>query len=75
MKLQAWKITGKNPSVNPPVHISIAPIWNGEPSRPQPKDVFPWVLPLYRAVEMFGQEVVDKIGGEPVPVELSLLIL
>jgi hypothetical protein len=62
----AWKTTGKNPCNNPPVHISIA-------SEKPGTDVWPWVLPLDRAREMFGH-VVDQIGDEPVKVTLSLVI-
>jgi len=65
MQLMAWRHTGKNPCVNPPVTITIAPVerdtW-----------VFPWVLPLERAIEMFGQEVVDEIGEEPVRIHLTM---
>jgi len=64
--LQAWRTTGKNPCDDPPVSIIIGPMermtW-----------VFPWVLPLERAVEMFTQKVVDQIGEEPVPISLALL--
>ena len=67
MQLQAWRTIGKNPCNDPPVKITIAPVdkttW-----------VFPWVLPLERAVEMFGQEVVDQIGEEPVAVILRLMV-
>lgn len=65
MQLIAWRTTGKNPCDDPPVTITIAP-------REKLTWVFPWVLPLERAVEMFGQGVVDQIGEEPVEVVLSL---
>lgn len=65
MKLIAWRHTGKNPCVNPPVTITIATIENIF-------GIFPWVLLLERAIEIFGQEVVDKIGEEPVRVHLTL---
>ena len=72
MKLQVWRTVGKNPCHNPPhglspIYITIAPVeentW-----------VFPWILPLERAVEMFGQGTVDQIGEEPVLVHLHLMI-
>ena len=66
MQLIAWKTIGKNPCDNPPVTITIAPITRGT-------HVYPWVLLLEDAVEMFGQEVIDLIDGEvPVPVVLTL---
>ena len=65
MQLQAWRTTGKNPCDDPPVKITIAPV-------EKMTQVYPWVLPLERAVEMFGQGAVDQIGEEPVPVTLSL---
>ena len=67
MDLIAWRHTGENPCENPPVTITIAP-------REKLTWVFPWVLPLERAVEMFGQKVVDQIGEEPVEVNLHLMI-
>lgn len=63
--LVAWRTTGKNPSEDPPVSITIAP-------REKGSGVWPWIIPLVRAVEMFGQGVVDQIGEEPVPVTLNL---
>ena len=66
MNLIVWRTTGKNPCVNPPVHISIA---SQEPGT----DVFPWVLPVERARAMFGN-VVDEIGEVPVEIVLSLII-
>ena len=67
MQLIAWRTTGKNPCDDPPVHIIIAP-------REKGTDVFPWRLPLERAVEVFGQDRVDLIGEEPVAVEFQILI-
>lgn len=64
MQLIAWKTTGKNPCDDPPVHISIAPLTRGT-------HVWPWVLLLEDAREMFG-EVVDQIGEKPVMVTLNL---
>lgn len=64
MGLIVWRTIGKNPCVNPPVKIIIA-------SREKGTDVWPWILPLERAVEMFG-EMVDQIGEEPVMVKLAL---
>ena len=65
--LIAWRTIGKNPCDDPPVTIIIA-------SRKKGTDVWPWLLPLERAVEMFGQDRVDLIGEEPVAVELQILI-
>jgi len=65
MQLHAWRTIGKNPCDNPPVKITIAPV-------EKMTQVYPWVLPLEKAVKMFGQEVVDQIGEEPVPVTLNL---
>ena len=72
MRLIAWKTIGKNPSGDPPVFITIAP-------REKGTDVYPWVIPLARAVEMFGQKVVDEIrtlddppGPGPVPIRLEM---
>ena len=67
MDIQAWRTTGKNPCDDPPVKITIAP-------REKGTEVYPWILPLDRAVEMFGQEVVDQIGEEPVPVDLTISV-
>lgn len=65
MQLQAWRTVGKNPCVNPPVTITIAPVekntW-----------VFPWVLPLERAIEIFGEGKVALITE--VPQEIHLII-
>jgi hypothetical protein len=66
MNLIAWRTVIKNPCDDPPVFISIAvkgPVIG----------VWPWIIPLARAVEMFG-EVVDQIGEEPVEVSLSLSV-
>ena len=67
MILHAWRYTGKNPCDNPPVTITIAPVekmtW-----------VSPWIIPLERAVEMFGQAQVDLITEEPVKVILRLMV-
>ena len=65
--LQAWRTTGKNPCDAPPVKITIAPV-------EKMTQVYPWVIPIERAVEMFGQGVVDLIGEEPVAVNLHLMI-
>jgi hypothetical protein len=67
MQLIAWRTTGKNPCDDPPVHISIA-------SKEPGTDVWPWIIPLARAVEMFTQEVVDQIPEAPewVPVRLEM---
>ncbi len=67
MQLIAWRTTGKNPSEDPPVTITIAP-------REKGTDVWPWIIPLKRAVEMFGEEVVDQIRETPAPVSLSLSV-
>jgi hypothetical protein len=67
MQLIAWKTTGKNPCDDPPVTITIAPA-------EKMTGVFPWVLTLERAVEIFGQDRVDLIGDEPVAVELQILV-
>ena len=64
--LIAWRTTGKNPCDDPPVTISIGP-------RERMTWVFPWIIPLELAVEMFGQGVVDQIGEEPVEIRLKLL--
>ena len=65
--LQAWRHTGLNPCEHPPVNITIAP-------REKGTEVYPWVIPLARAVEMFGVEVVGQIPEAPewVPVRLEL---
>ena len=68
----AWRTTGKNPCDDSayscvPVFITIAP-------REKETGVFPWVLPLARAVEMFGDEKVAQIGAEPVEVTMALSI-
>jgi hypothetical protein len=72
MQLIAWRTIGKNPCDDPPVTIIIA-------SREKDTDVFPWRLPVERAVEMFGQDVVDEIrtlddpaGPGPVPIYLEM---
>jgi hypothetical protein len=67
MQLLAWRTTGKNPCDDPPVYITIA-------SKEPGTEVYPWVLPLARAAEMFGQGNVDQIGEEPVEVYLHLMI-
>ena len=61
-----------NPCEDPQVKITIAPQEKGH-------DVFPWILPLAKAIEIFGQEVVDEIrtlddptGPGPVPIRLEL---
>ena len=65
MQLIAWRTTGKNPCDDPPVKIIIAPV-------EKMTQVYPWILPLERAVEMFGQEVVGQVGEDPVEVALNL---
>jgi len=66
ISLIAWRTIGKNPCDAPPVHITIAPITRGT-------HVYPWVLLMEDAVELFGQEVIDQIDGEvPRTIELSL---
>lgn len=65
MKLISWRTTIPNPCDNPPVYITIA-------AKEPGTEVYPWVLPLARAVEMFGQDVVDQIQEEPVAVSLNL---
>ena len=67
MDLIAWRTIGKNPCDDPPVKITIAP-------RDPGTDVWPWIIPLARAVEMFGQEVVDRVGEEPVEVTLTIAV-
>lgn len=67
MQLIAWRTIGKNPCDDPPVKITIAPREKGH-------DVFPWILPLAKAIEIFGQEVVDEIGEEPVEISLTLAL-
>jgi hypothetical protein len=67
MKLQTWRTVGKNPSVFPPATITIAPV-------EETTFVFPWVLPLERAIEIFGQGTVDQIGEKPLLVHLHLMI-
>ena len=68
--LIAWRHTGKNPCHNPP--HSIAPVTITIAPREKLTWVFPWVLPLERAVEIFGQSVIDKIGENPVSIKLSM---
>ena len=65
INLIAWRTTGKNPCDDPPVKITIAPVEKGT-------QVYPWILPLERAVEMFGQSVIDNINDNPVPIKLSM---
>ena len=67
MDLIAWRTTGKNPCDDPPVKITIAPV-------EKMTQVYPWIFPLERAVEMFGRQVVDQIGERPVEVTLSLTL-
>jgi len=66
LSLIAWRTIGKNPCDNPPVKIIIGPVEKGT-------QVYPWILPLEKAVKMFGQEVVDQIGEDPIPISLELL--
>ena len=65
MKLIAWRNTVNNPCDDPRVTISIAPPEKGH-------DVFPWILPLAKAVEIFGKDDVEKIGTDPVQVFLTM---
>ena len=65
IQLIAWRTTGKNPCDDPPVNITIAPV-------EKMTFVFPWIIPLERAVEMFGQSVIDNINDNPVPIKLSM---
>ena len=67
MQLIAWRTVGKNPCDDPPVKITIA-------SREKGTDVWPWIIPLERAVEMFGEAVVEKIREEPVPITLTISV-
>ena len=69
--LIAWRHTGKNPCHNPP--HSIAPVTITIAPFEMNTQGYPWVLPLERAVEMFGQAQVDLIGEEPVAVSLNLI--
>lgn len=66
ISLIAWRTTGKNPCDDPPVTITIAPV-------EKMTQVYPWLLPLARAVEIFGRQVVEQIGEEPIPISLELL--
>jgi hypothetical protein len=66
MKMQAWRTVGKNPCEDPPTTISIAPV-------EKMTGVFPWLLPMERAKEIFGTEV-EKIGPEPQEVVLTLVV-
>ena len=66
MQLIAWRTISQNPCDDPPVKISIATPTRGT-------DVWPWVLLLEDARELFG-EVVDQIGEEPVQVSLALSV-
>lgn len=67
MQLIAWRSICPNPCDDPQVKITIAPQEKGH-------DVFPWILPLAKAIEIFGQEVVDQIPEAPewVPVRLEV---
>ena len=68
MKMQAWRTEGKNPSENPPTTISIAPV-------EKLTGVFPWLIPLELATEVFGSEAeIAKIGPEPQEVFLTLTV-
>jgi hypothetical protein len=67
MKLQAWRSTIPNPSDDPLVVISIAPVDKAQ-------NVFPWVLPVKRAEEIFGKHDIDKIGKEAQQVFLTLTV-
>ena len=68
ISLIAWRTTGKNPCDDPPVTIIIAT--RGKLA--QTSDL--WLFSLERAVEVFGQGVVDQIGEKPVIVNLYLTI-
>jgi len=66
MNLIAWRTTIANPCDNSPVFITIAPA-------ERLIGVFPWVLPLDRAVEIFGELAVGLIGEAPVAISLNLI--
>jgi len=40
-----------------------------------PTNVWPWIIPLEMAIEVFGQEIVDRITEEPVLIKLDMSIL
>lgn len=68
MQLQAWRTVLTNPCDEPPGFITIAP-------SEQLTGIWPWVITLDRAIEIFGEETVKKIGEEPAPVTLTLSLL
>ena len=65
MQLIAWRSICPNPCDDPQVKITIAPV-------EKIPMIYPWVLPLERAIELLGQEVVGQIGVEPVVVEFKI---
>ena len=67
MRLQIWRNTCPNPCDDPKVSITIAPMEKGQ-------NVFPWVLPITRAIEIFGQDDVDKITEMPREVFLTMTL-
>ena len=67
MEMRAWRNTVHNPVDDPQVTISLAPVQKFI-------GVFPWVLPLNVAREIFGA-VVDKITEEPVPIRLEWILI
>ena len=67
MRLHAWRTTIPNPCDDPPVTITVAPV-------EKVPGIYPWPLPLERAIEMFGQETVDLIGEKPVMINFTLTL-
>ena len=67
MKLIAWKSTVPNPCDDPQVKICIAPREGGGT-----RNVYPWVLPIEEARNIFGPIVDEKITNTPVEVTLSM---
>ena len=80
MKLLAWRTTGKNPCVDPPVSITISPMGERLTAYRMTLDgpvyhtvpLVPWVLPLEVAIEMFGEGKVALITEEPQIVNLIM---
>jgi len=80
IKLQAWRTTGKNPCVDPPVSITISPMGERLTAYRMTLDgpvyhtvpLVPWVLPLEVAIEMFGQETVGLITKDPQTINLVM---
>ena len=67
MKLYVWRTVGLNPVDDPPVNITIGPI-------DKESGVWPWVLPVEKAEEIFGKDDIDKIGSAPREVFLTLTL-